>query len=162
MIGESRDISIVVVAVSVFLAYVLWLLPLPPAMITYRPLWILMVVGFWVIQQPERIAIGFAWFLGLLQDALSGGLLGEHALAMAVCAYALAKFQLRLWQAPMWYQTLFIFGLSLGYLGFIYLIQGAIGQLPSGYHYWIPAVTTALFWPWIQAMLKDWNRRFLR
>lgn len=162
MIGENRDISIVVVAASVFIAFVLWLLPLPQSIITYRPLWLLMVISFWVIQQPERLAIGFAWVLGLLQDALSGGLLGEHALVLATCAYLLAKCQRRLWQAPYWYQTLFIFGLSLFNLGFVFLIQGAVGKLPTSYTYWIPALTTALFWPWIQVMLKDWNRRFLR
>ncbi len=162
MIVETRDISIVTVAISVFLAYVLWLLPLPDGLMGYRPLWLLMVMSFWVIQQPERLAIGFAWVLGLLIDALSGGLLGEHALAMAVSAYVLGTFQRRLWLAPMWYQTLCIFGLSIAYLGLIYLIQGAIGQLPRGYTYWIPAITTALLWPLVHVVLQDWNKRFLR
>lgn len=162
MIVETRNLSIVVVASSLFIAFILWLIPLPQVLMIYRPLWLLLVMSFWVMLQPERLSIGFAWMIGLLQDALSGGLLGEQALAMALCAYMVAKFQRRLLLVPLWYQTLFILVLAIIYLGFIFIVQGCIGQLPRQTTFWFPVVTTAALWPCVRAILGDWNLKFLK
>ena len=50
--------------------------------------------------------------------------------------------------------------LSVLYQGIIYLVQGILGNPPQTVFYWLPIITTALFWPWVFIILRDTRRRF--
>ena len=68
--------------VSVLVALVLGLLPLPAPVQGLRPYWLALVVAYWVIEEPERAGLGLAFVAGLLADLAFGALLGEQALAI--------------------------------------------------------------------------------
>ncbi|HZW19315.1 MAG TPA: rod shape-determining protein MreD, partial [Luteimonas sp.] len=70
--------------VSVVLALLLSLLPLPALLQPLRPYWLALVVAFWVIEEPERAGLGFAFVLGVIGDLSYGGILGEQALRLVV------------------------------------------------------------------------------
>ena len=80
---------------SVLVALLLGLLPLPELLQPLRPSWLALVVAYWVLEDPERYGLGFAFVIGLLADLTFGSLLGEQALRLAVMAFILQRFRAR-------------------------------------------------------------------
>src|SRR3546814_3960270 len=68
--------------VSIIAAPLLGLLPLPPLVQPLRPYWLALVVAFWVIEEPDRAGLGFAFAMGVIGDLAFGGILGEQALRL--------------------------------------------------------------------------------
>ncbi len=81
--------------VSVILALLLGLLPLPVSVRPIRPYWLALVLMYWVIETPGRVGIGFAFVMGVLADFLYGGLLGEQALRLVVMSFIVQRFRAR-------------------------------------------------------------------
>lgn len=132
--------------VSVLLALLLGLLPLPDALQPLRPYWLALVVAYWVIEAPERAGLGFAFLCGLLADLAWGGLLGEQSLRLLVMAFILERFRSQLRFFPLPQQMLAIGGLLLNDR----LIQMALHfvfgrqQLPAAY--WLAPLLGMLLW----------------
>src|SRR3546814_4368044 len=59
--------------VSIIAALLLGLLPLPPLVQPLRPYWLALVVAFWVIEEPDRAGLGFAFAMGVIGDLAFGG-----------------------------------------------------------------------------------------
>lgn len=55
-----------------------------------------LVLVFWCVQQPRRVGVGLAFSLGLVIDVNHGAVLGQHALAYALQAYAAVTVHRRL------------------------------------------------------------------
>ncbi len=134
--------------VSVLVALVLGLLPLPLAVQGLRPYWLALVVAYWVIEEPERAGLGLAFIAGLLADLAFGALLGEQALRLVIMAFILQRFRTQLRFFPLPQQALAIGGLLLNdrvVAAALHLMLG-LPQLP--WLYWIaPLVGMALWVP---------------
>lgn len=155
-----RLVGIFWVTLSIMIALMLTILPLPLWAAWFRPEWLVLVVMYWIIALPNRLNLGVAWCLGLLLDALSGTILGEHAMAMIMVAYTAVKQHRRIRTANIWQQS-FTMGMLIAlFQAVIFLIQAIMGQVPSSPLYWLPTITSMLFWPWIFIILRDWRRRF--
>ena len=144
----SRERNRWLLPVSVVLALLLGLLPLPDAVAPFRPHWLALVVAFWVIETPSRAGLGFAFVCGLLADLTFGGLLGEQALRLVVMAFILDRFRARLRFFPLSQQSLAIGALLLNdriVAAAIHLMLGQ-PQLPAGY-WWAPLVGLCLWAP---------------
>jgi len=143
----SRTRHAWVLPVSVLLALLLALLPLPPVVQPLRPYWLALVLAYWVIEEPERVGLGFVFLVGLVADISFGGLLGEQALRLVVMAFILQRFRARLRFFPLSQQALAIGGLLLNDRVVASAIHLAIGQplLPWAY-WWAPLLGMAL-WP---------------
>src|SRR5690606_7701611 len=100
-----------VLPVSVALALLLGLVPLPELLLPARPYWLALVLAFWVIETPDRVGLGFAFCIGLLADVMFGSMLGEQALRLVVMAFILQRFRARLRFFPLSQQALAIGGL---------------------------------------------------
>jgi len=74
------------IALSLLGAVVLNFLPWPG--IGVVPDFVALVLAFWCVRQPRLVGLGFAWVLGLVMDAGNGVLLGQHALAYSLLAFA--------------------------------------------------------------------------
>ena len=98
---------------SVVVALLLGLLPLPASLLPLRPYWLALVVAYWVIEDPDRAGLGFAFIVGVLADLVFGSLLGEQALRLVVMAFILQRFRARIRFFPMSQQALAIGGLLL-------------------------------------------------
>lgn len=150
--------------VSVLLALVLGLLPLSPALQPMRPYWLALVVAYWVIEDPDRLGLGFAFLVGLAADLAFGSLLGEHALRLVVMAFILQRFRARLRFFPLSQQALAIGGLLLNDRIVTAAIHVALGLplLPPAS--WLAPLIGMLLWPpvflLIDALrLGSWRRR---
>ena len=149
-----------IILLSLLFAILLTILPLPHWANWGKPLWVLMVLCYWAMALEDQVSIGTAWLMGILLDVLEGTVFGEHALVMCLCIFVLIKLKKQLRLFPLWQQAAFMLLLSALYQAVIYLIQGMLGNAPATLFYWLPLLTTAIFWPWVFIMLRDSRRRF--
>ena len=146
---------------SLVVAYVLAIVPLPEWLVQWRPAWVALVVIYWVIAQPHRFGVVTAWFVGLMLDVLVNNTLGHNALALAVIAYTTYVLHMRIRVFPLWQQCLSILVLVGIYLLVKLMIMRAVYTSVSTPMYWVPAVVSALMWPWVVLLLDlvDGRRR---
>ena len=135
-----------VLPVSLLLALLLGLVPLPGLVQPLRPYWLALVLTYWVIETPDRAGLGFAFCIGLLADLLYGGILGEQALRLVVMAFILDRFRARMRFFPLSQQALVVGVLLLNdrvVTAAIHVVMGA-PQLP--WMYWCAPVLGMLLW----------------
>lgn len=149
------------ILVSLLLAYVLAIVPLPEFLLHWRPAWVALVVIYWVIAQPHRFGVVAAWISGLLLDALVNNTLGQNALALAVIAYTTYVLHMRIRVFPLWQQCLSILVLVGIYMLVNLMIMRAVYTTATTLMYWVPALVSALIWPWV-VLLLDFVQHRLR
>ncbi|HVX00087.1 MAG TPA: rod shape-determining protein MreD [Candidatus Babeliaceae bacterium] len=155
----SNSESIVLIIITFIAALILTLMPMPGWTVWLRPAWVLLIIVYWTMVAPYRVNVGIAWFLGIILDVLNGTLLGEHALALTISTYVVSRMYSRLNMFPLLQQGLIIFFLVMLYQFIIFCIQGFIGELPHGWLYWSPCVTSMLLWPWVYSIIGNCRRR---
>lgn len=149
-----------VIILSFVTAYVLTLIPLPAWAMFYRPEWGGLILIYWCLFLPQRVGVVGAWLVGVLMDALTGAVLGQHALAFALIAYITLRWQRRLSQQTIWQQAVnVLFLVALGQFLEAW-VRGLDGQLMGGWRFWMPAVTSMLLWPWLSVVLRNIQQRF--
>lgn len=146
---------------SLLLACILSLVSLPNYLIWLRPDWVLLVLVYWVIALDRRVAIGLAFFIGVLLDLLHYTLFGEHALALVVAIYIILKLRKKMRVYPIIQQALVIMVVSLFYKVIIFFAQNSIAAPRVSTLYWLSIAVNTLVWPLVLLMLR-WARRFFR
>jgi rod shape-determining protein MreD len=89
-----------ILPLSLFVALLLTLLPMPPALQPLRPYWLALVLAYWVMEDPDRVGLGWAFVIGVVADLVVGTLLGEQALRLVVITFILQRFRARLRLLP--------------------------------------------------------------
>ncbi|KAB8314738.1 rod shape-determining protein MreD [Tolypothrix campylonemoides VB511288] len=135
-----------VLPVSLLAALLLALLPLPAAVAPLRPYWLALALGYWVLEEPDRVGLGVAFAVGLVADLVVGGLLGEQALRLVVMTFILQRFRARLRFFPLSQQALAIGGLLLNDRIVTAAVHVALGQPTLPAAYWLAPVIGLLFW----------------
>ena len=95
-----------VLPVSILVAILLGLVPLPAPLQPLRPYWLALVLAYWLLEAPDRGGLGVSFRIGLVADLAFGGLLGEQALRLVVLAFILERFRARLRFFPMSQQAM--------------------------------------------------------
>ncbi|MDO4708759.1 MAG: rod shape-determining protein MreD [Pseudomonadota bacterium] len=132
--------------VSVLLAVVLMLIPLPETLSPLRPYWLALVVLYWGLQVPDKAGLGFAFFAGLLADFSYGSLLGEQALRMVMLLFLVERFRSRLRFFPIWQQALAVAAMLLNdriVAAAVHAFAG-VPQWPAAY--WLSPISGMLMW----------------
>ena len=157
--GMPRGGSIILI--TFLLAMVLAIIPMPDWARYMRPEWAVLVLIYWCLALPTRVNVLSGWTVGLCLDVLYGSLLGQHAMALAIVAWAVTKMHQQIRVYPLWQQALVVFMfVALNQLMVVW-VKGIIGQSPdSPWLYWLPSVTSAILWPWLFIMMRDVRRRF--
>lgn len=150
-----------VIVLSLLIAYLLAVVPLPVWAMNYRPEWIPMVMIYWVMALPYRIGIGWAFFIGLFLDVLEGSILGLNAMALVIVAYVTLSLHLRLRM----FSTVQQAGLVLALVGLNLMIchwlQIVTGQtVASNMMFLMAALTSAVIWPSIFQLMRQTRRSF--
>lgn len=146
---------------SLLTAAVLVSAPVPAWATAWQPPWLTLTVAYWCLAQPDRVGVTAAFALGLLQDALTGAPLGQHALAIAVVATAILAEHQRLRVLPLWQQALLLAPLLAVHQLVLALVTGSGGR-PVSVAMLAPAASGALIWPWLFLTLRDLRRRASR
>ena len=149
-----------VIALTLLMALWLAIMPLPVWAQWGRPELVAMVLVYWVIALPERVGIGIAWVVGLLQDIMQGSPLGQHAFALAVLAYVSLILYQRLRMYPPIQQAGVIFVLiGLNQL-LCHWVETLTGTVSPNLLFLLPALVSALVWPLLSVFLRVLRRAY--
>jgi len=150
------------IIISLLVAYVLAIVSMPEWLLHWRPAWVTLVVIYWVIAQPHRFGVIAAWITGLMLDVLVNNTLGQNAVALAVIAYTTYILHMRIRVFPLWQQCLSILVLVGIYMLVNLMIMRAVYTTTSTMMYWVPALISALVWPWVMLFLDFVQTRLVR
>lgn len=145
--------------VTLFLALVATILPLPDALTAFRPCWVPVATLYFALAAPERHGLLMAFFAGLALDALMGTLLGEHALALLVIVYLAQRFYLRLRAFPLSQLTGAIAALLALYEFLLFWIDGVAGVTVAPLARWAPVASGTLVWLLVWFLAGGGERR---
>lgn len=149
----TRRESPLLVWITVLIAVVLTLLPLPQAVSIVWPNLVLLTVLYWSTMAPAigGVLVGFA--SGLALDVLGGAQLGQHAFAFSVLTYLAIKLHLLTRSKPIFEQAIFVLlGLVL-YEAILWAIDGFSNRSTGSWLRWMHVPVGAILWPIVVGLL---------
>jgi rod shape-determining protein MreD len=149
-----------VITATYLIAMILTVWPLPQWAEVFRPAWVPLVTIYWCLWLPERIGVIIAFFAGLLVDALSGTLLGEHALALVLVAWAALWMHLQVRVYPWWQQCVVVLGILALHALVLFWVDGMLGYTVGAAMRWIPILVSAALWPWVLQVMSRSQQRY--
>lgn len=149
----ARAVRIWPAVVTLVIAVMLEIAPLPAALQPLRPPLPAMVLIYWCMMWPERFGLMTAFLTGIALDILHGHLLGENALALSVVTYVTLRFHLQIRIFPLWQLTMTVFSLLTMAAFFQFLVEGIAGYGTLGLSRWPRVLTGSLLWPIVMGML---------
>ncbi|SNY58321.1 rod shape-determining protein MreD [Arsukibacterium tuosuense] len=145
---------------SLLIALLLTVMPMPQQVKLFRPDWALLVVLYWTMALPGRVNILTAFLLGFLTDVLVGTVLGVNALAFSVVTFIVAVNHLKIRNFSVIQQALLIgLFLALYHLLLFWLSHFLTGVYFLPAYLW-PVLTGMLVWPWLFWLLRRYRRQF--
>lgn len=119
-----------------------------------RPDFVALVVLYWCIHQPWLVGFVAAFSLGLLMDVAEGTLLGQHALAYSILAFAGIVLHRRVRMFSLTAQVVYVIPLLLANDLIVVGIRLLGGAGFPGYQYFAGSIVAGLLWPAISVLLK--------
>lgn len=156
--SASQGRGIAVMWLTLIVALLLSVAPMPEHLEMSRPLWLALVLTFWAMNYPHQVGLLTAWSLGIAQDILYGTLFGQHALALMLVVFLTLTLQQRLKLFPLWQQScalLIIYGIAQ--LALLWL-STLSGMRPELSYYAVPVLVSCLLWPWLFLLLNNVRR----
>jgi rod shape-determining protein MreD len=156
MRNKSRD-PLIAIILSTVIASVLLVYPLPYFVATWRPLFFLLIMLFWVLCQPVWCGVWFAFLLGIASDFLLDGMLGQYAFSFVLVAF-LARYFTRNQRVLTFINLWIIVAVAVFLHLLIQLLFQTMAsiQFSVGRH-WQPLLSSVLVWPVIYMVLKRWR-----
>jgi rod shape-determining protein MreD len=149
-----------VIMLSVIVALVASIMPMPLSVDIFRPDWVLIVLVYWCLALPNKVNVITAWFTGLVLDILLGSVLGVHACAMALSIYIVVVNFQQIRNFSVWQQALIIGVLAAQYHLVVFWLQRFLSDVVFLPNYLYPVVTTVVLWPWMFLLLRRVRRHF--
>lgn len=145
---------------SMLIAMLLMIMPLPETLSAIWPLWIVVVMAYWMVALPHRVGLWSAWVIGLWLDVFNNTLFGQHALALVIVAYLIDKLHrpLRLWN--WWQQSIVITCLSALYGVILYSVQCFLRETTLSWQHWLPVLSSGLVWPLVFWLLRHYRQKY--
>jgi len=156
MVNNKQQQGSIFIVISIIIAIILMLVPLPESIRFIRPEWVVMTLIYWAMALPKRVGVGFAWCTGLIMDVILGGQLGVLAFSYALVVYFVLRFHLQLRQYPLWQQALSIMALVF----LVNVISMLVSSRTFDFTLWLPAVISTVLWPVMYALLRSVRRNF--
>jgi rod shape-determining protein MreD len=149
-----------IIAMTFVVALLLSVMPMPTMLELGRPMWLAMVLAYWVMALPHRVGLLTAWVTGLAIDVLYGQIFGQHALVMTLIAWMILLLHQRIRRFPLWQQSLVMLPV-LGIAQMLLLwLNSLTGSRPPTLLFLLPAIVSAILWPWVFSVLRGVRRRF--
>lgn len=146
-------------AITLILALLAMLLPLPAPLQPFKPYWPALVLFYWILEDGDRVGLGLAFLVGLGADVIDGLLLGEQALRLTALVFIALRFRARLRFFPMWQQTLALLALLLNDRVLLLLVRVFAGDAAPPASWWIAPFVGAALWPFVFLLLDDLRLR---
>lgn len=149
------------IVISLLLGLAFNLLPWMGWALWWRPDFLLVIMLYWVVQQPRSVGMGAAWWLGLLTDLINGAVFGQHAMAYTVAAFGALLLQRRILNFKPWQQALQVLPLLLVEQLVSILAATFAGHAFSGAEYFLAVASGTLLWLPLSLLLQ-WPRQAQR
>ena len=132
------------IVLTLFLALLLNLEPFGKLPII--PDWVALVLAFWCVHQPLKVGMAAGFVLGLAMDVADASVMGQHALAYVLLAFAAAGLSRRVLWFPLSQQALHVLPLFLG-MQLVMMVTRMIGgaEFP-GVLWFLSSFVAALLW----------------
>jgi len=147
------------VIVTIVVALMLMVMPLPDRVEAFRPDWVALVLIYWAMMLPRTWSVGSAWITGLVLDVAQGTILGQHALALCLIVFVTVRVHLLMRVFPMSQMTATVFALLALYQFILFWINGVAGIPASAITYWAPVIGGAIMWPAVSIFLSGARMR---
>lgn len=137
---------------SFLLALLLGVIPWNETIALFQPYWLALIVAYWSLQS-ERDVMLTAFSYGLMQDVLSGSLLGKHGISLIAISFLISKSAKKLNMTSFGQLLLMVVAVLFNDL----FIRSVIDW--SSYRYlpkWtelLPIISAILVWPWLKYLL---------
>ena len=145
------------IVISFLAALLLEFLPWPNVALV--PDFVALALTFWCVRQPRLVGLGIGWLLGLLMDTGNGVLLGQHALAYSLLAFAAITLSRRILWFPWLHQAMHVAVLLLGAQCIEVAVRLAAGAQFPGWTLIVGPLLGALLWPVLSFLLLAPQRR---
>ena len=142
------------VAITLFVAMLINLLPLTGWALLLRPDFVALVLLYWGIYQPRKVGFLPAFLLGLAMDVADASLFGQHALAYSVMMFGAIFLHRRVSMFDMRHQILHVLPILLMMQLIVLGVRHAAGGEFPGWWYFLTSITGALLWPATDLLLK--------
>ena len=152
--SNSGAVGRLPVIISIIVALMLMILPLPDRVEPFRPDWVALTLIYWAMMLPRTWSVGSAWIVGFVLDVAQGTILGQHALALCVVVFVTVRFHLLMRVFPMQQLTATIFALLALYQFLLFWINGVAGINVGLVHYWAPVIVGTILWPLVSMLLS--------
>lgn len=147
------------ICLSLLLAHMLHITPMPIGFDASRPDWVLLVLVYWSLALPSRVSVGVAFFNGLVLDVLLGTPLGVHSLALSAAVYIAAANYQRLRNYSVWQQAIIFSLLDSFYHLLIFWVLRLLTDINFSFGLMWPVLTSTLLWPWVFSLLRKLRRQ---
>lgn len=147
------------IAISIIIAMVCQIIPVPIQVDMYRPDWVLIVLAYWVMALPHRANVGVAFISGLAMDILLSTALGVHSFALSVSIYVLAANYQRLRNYSVWQQAVIIGVVSGLYHSLLFWLLRLLTDVTFRFEELWPVLTSMALWPWMFWLLRKIRRQ---
>lgn len=142
------------IMLSLIVALLLNLVPLTGTARTLQPDFVALVMLYWYVNEPQRVGISMAFWMGLLMDLSNASTFGQHALGYSVMAFMALVFNRRVGifdgykQAPQ-------IGLVLLSGQIVTLLAALFAGSPfPGWNFFLGSIVGMLLWPLLSAILR--------
>lgn len=142
---------------SLLLALMLQIVQLPDWAALARPVWPLLVIGYWALYAPTAPAILAAWLIGLCCDVLLNATLGQHALGLVVAAVLIRRLRGVYILFPIWQAALALAPVWALYVFLMFWIDGLTRHTADATLRWLPILSTTLVWPIFAGLLDSFR-----
>lgn len=143
----------VLIIITILVAMVLAIYPLPFHWRAYRPEFIALLVIYWSMYTPQYFGLGASVTVGLSLDLLVGAELGTHALGLLVIAYISQVSYRRIRSYAEWQQSAWVFVFVGIYQLFANWVSEFYNQTVQSPIYIFALVLTAALWPFLVRLL---------
>jgi rod shape-determining protein MreD len=147
------------VTLTLLLALIAQVIPLPNWLELVRPSFIALVIVYWSIFAPHAGGIFAAWVAGLALDVFKGEVLAQNALAIALVAYIAMSLHQRLRNQTLIQQSLFVFAVLTLNEFVVWGIEGWSGHAVATPWRWIQPMIGAMLWPFIAMLVGRTHTR---
>lgn len=140
---------------------------LPTTYFPFMPDWVAFVLCFWGVREPRRVSMGWGFILGIVMDVADASLMGQHALAYVLLAYAASSLSRRILWFPLAQQAMQVLPLLLLAQLLQLIARLAAGADFPGWTWFVGPFFAAVFWvpgtyllllPQYQPVERDANR----
>lgn len=149
-----------IVWISLFIAIILQIMPVPSYCFLFRPSLIQLLLIYWSIEIPHRVNIGTGFMLGIIIDLMLGSTLGIRALAFSILAYLVVLLCSLLQNMMLWLQTIIVLLLSIITKIIICGLQVLVINISLCPTIFLSSIIDGILWPLLFLLMRKLCYKF--